>query len=78
MGLIPGSEISPGDGHGNPLQHSCLENPAGVQPRGIQGNSKERRLRRSGYDSFNEILIRDIKSNRIRIAQRENSVEKTG
>ena len=26
---------------------------AGVQPRWIQGNSKGRRLRRSGYDSFN-------------------------
>ena len=26
-GLIPGSEKSPGGGHGNPLQYSCLENP---------------------------------------------------
>ena len=25
--LIPGSERSPGGGHGNPLQYSCLENP---------------------------------------------------
>ena len=25
-GLIPGSEISPGEENGNPLQHSCLEN----------------------------------------------------
>ena len=24
---IPGSERSPGGGHGNPLQYSCLENP---------------------------------------------------
>ena len=24
---IPGSGRSPGGGHGNPLQHSCLENP---------------------------------------------------
>ena len=24
---IPGSGISPGGGHGNPLQYSCLENP---------------------------------------------------
>ena len=29
MGLIPGSERSPGGGHSNPLQHSCLENPYG-------------------------------------------------
>ena len=27
MGLIPGSKRSPGRGHGNPLQYSCLENP---------------------------------------------------
>ena len=27
VGLIPGSGRSPGRGHGNPLQHSCLENP---------------------------------------------------
>ena len=25
-GLIPGSGISPGEGNGNPLQYSCLEN----------------------------------------------------
>ena len=27
MGSIPGSERSPGGGHGNPLWFSCLENP---------------------------------------------------
>ena len=26
-GLIRGSRRSPGGGHGNPLQYSCLENP---------------------------------------------------
>ena len=26
-GSIPGLGISPGEGHGNPLQYSCLENP---------------------------------------------------
>ena len=25
-GLIPGSEKSPGEGNGNPLKYSCLEN----------------------------------------------------
>ena len=25
--LIPGLGGSPGEGHGNPLQYSCLENP---------------------------------------------------
>ena len=27
LGSIPGLGISPGGGHGNPLQYSCLENP---------------------------------------------------
>ena len=27
LGSIPGSRRSPGGGHGNPLQYSCLENP---------------------------------------------------
>ena len=26
-GSIPGLARSPGEGHGNPLQYSCLENP---------------------------------------------------
>ena len=26
MGLIPGWVRSPGEGHGNPFQYSCLEN----------------------------------------------------
>ena len=29
LGSIPGLERSPGEGHGNPLQCSCLENPHG-------------------------------------------------
>ena len=27
LGSIPGPGRSPGEGNGNPLQHSCLENP---------------------------------------------------
>ena len=27
LGSIPGLRRSPGEGHGNPLQYSCLENP---------------------------------------------------
>ena len=36
LGLIPGSGRSPGGGHGNPLQYSCLENPHGW--RSLVGN----------------------------------------
>ena len=27
LGLVPGSGRSPGEGNGNPIQYSCLENP---------------------------------------------------
>jgi len=48
MDLIPGSGKSPGVGHGNPVQYSCLENPhgqrslAGYSPQGcIDSNTTE-------------------------------------
>ena len=31
LDLIPGLGRSPGGGHGNPLQYSCLENPRGLR-----------------------------------------------
>jgi len=34
--LIPGSGRSPGEGNGNPLQYSCLENPMEGQPGRLQ------------------------------------------
>ena len=37
MGLIPGLGRSPGGGHSNPLQYSCLENPHGQ--RNLEGYS---------------------------------------
>ena len=33
MGLISGMGRSPGEGNGNPLQYSCLENPMDRQAR---------------------------------------------
>ena len=30
-GLIPGLGRSPGGGHGNPVQYSCLENPMEIE-----------------------------------------------
>ena len=35
VGLIPGLGRSPGEGHGNPLQYSCLENPMEEEPGGL-------------------------------------------
>ena len=42
-GSIPGSERSPGGGHGNPLQYSCLENPMnrGAWRATVHGVAKE-------------------------------------
>ena len=37
LGSIPGLEDSPGGGHGNPLQYSCLENRHGQ--RSLEGYS---------------------------------------
>ena len=44
MGSIPGSGRSPGRGHGNPLQYSCLENPLdrGAWPATVHGVEKSR------------------------------------
>ena len=43
VGLIPGSERSPGAGHGNPLQYSCLGNPVDSRAWGttVHGVTKE-------------------------------------
>ena len=44
LGLIPGLERSPGGGHGNPLQYSCLENSMnrGAWQGTVQGVHKSR------------------------------------
>ena len=48
--LIPGLGRSPGGGHGNPLQYSCLENPhgqrslAGYSPQGRKESDTTERL----------------------------------
>ena len=46
LGLIPFREDSPGGGHGNPLQYSCLENPMdrGAWWATVHGVSKSRTL----------------------------------
>ena len=36
LGYIPGLGRSPGEGHGNPLQYSCLENPMDRETSGLQ------------------------------------------
>ena len=40
-GLIPGSGRSPGEGNGNPVQYSCLENSMG-EPSRLQSIGSQR------------------------------------
>jgi len=47
-GLSPGSARSPGEGDGNPLQYSCLENPI---DRGAWWATIHEVTKESGYDS---------------------------
>ena len=44
LGSIPGSRRSPGEGNGNPLQYSCLENSmdGGVWRATVHGDAKSR------------------------------------
>ena len=57
LGLIPGLGRSPGGGHGNPLQYSCLENPrgwrslAGYSPWGQKESDTAERRRTRGLPS---------------------------
>ena len=42
LGSIPGLGRSPGEGNGNPLQYSCLENPIDGEPGGLQSTGSQR------------------------------------
>ena len=42
LGSVPGSKRSPGEGNGNPLQYSCLENPIDMEPGSLQVQGVER------------------------------------
>ena len=41
-GLIPGLGRFPGEGNGNPLQYSCLENCTDREPGGLQSMESQR------------------------------------
>ena len=47
LGLIAGSGRSLGEGNGNPLQYSCLENS---MDRGVLGGLESIRSQRLGHD----------------------------
>ena len=41
-GSVPESGRSPGEGNGNPLQYSCLEDPMDGEPGGLQSMGSQR------------------------------------
>ena len=42
MGSSPGSGRALGEGNGNPLQYSCIENPMAEEPGGLQSVGSEK------------------------------------
>ena len=63
LGSIPGSRRSPGEGNGNPLQYSCLENPmdGGAWWAPAQGVTKSP-TRLSDFTHFTYEINRNCKS----------------
>ena len=53
LGSIPGLGRSPGGEHGNPLQYSCLENPHGHSPMGLQRVDRTEQLSKA-KQNFNQ------------------------
>ena len=64
LGLIPGSERSPGEGNGHSLQYSCLENPIDrgawwSTVHGVTKSQTERLTIFTFFDAKHLLLIRN-------------------
>ena len=66
-GSIPGSGRSPGGGDGNPLQHSCLQNPMdrGAWRGTVHGVAKCRTWLRAFHSCFSEFKPHSVSSSGI-------------
>ena len=75
VGSIPGSGISPGGGHGNPLPYFCLENPYGQRSLAGGGASswgckesdtteatKHRHMHRDTWGSYEKYIFLSLSS----------------
>ena len=51
---VPGSGMSPGGGHGNPLQYSCLGNPWAEGPGGLKSRGSQRGTEHTHLEGFSE------------------------
>ena len=58
LGLIPGLGRSPGEGNGNPLQYSCLENPWTEESGGLRSTGSQR----VGHDWATSLSQRKIEN----------------
>ena len=58
-GSTPGSGRSPGEGNGNPLQYSCLENP--MEPGGLQSVGLQSRTWLSESFCLSKIILKSHK-----------------
>ena len=63
VGLIPGSGRSPGGGHGNPLQYSCLENPID------RGASLATDHRVAELDTIEQLSRQELRKQKIKIRE---------
>ena len=61
LGSIPGLGRSLGEGNGNPLQYSCLENP--MQPGGLQSMVPQRDIQFSSHYLLKEAKLVDPQGN---------------
>ena len=61
LGSIPGSGRSPGEGNGNPFQHSCLENPMdeGAWWAAVHGVTKSR-TQPSDFTHLEDVVLEYI------------------
>ena len=69
-GSIPGSGRSPGEGNGNPLQYSCLENPMdrGAWWATVHGVAKSRtRLRDFTSTSHHSVMDSSSRNKQLRL-----------
>ena len=70
-GLIPGSGRSPGKGHGNTFQYSCLENPMdrvdfqGAVHSVTKSGTRLKRLSTNTRNLIKFILIKKVEENSI-------------
>ena len=58
LGSIPGLGRSPGEGNGDPLQYSCLENPHGQRSLGSQSGTRLKGLSSSSCETIEFLCVK--------------------